>query len=142
MGHPEGISLDEVRANHYRSQLRQRLHERFAGWLDTLEQRLSPTAMSCTEITDALWELRQSLMGSLTQTVVEPTHECRVQTKPRHLSDMRALPQGPASGRTERRDPDWPSGTAAIFLLLSRRPSGILSARCPLGVGGGSSPIR
>jgi len=30
MGQAEVISLDEVRANHHRSQLRQRLHESFA----------------------------------------------------------------------------------------------------------------
>jgi hypothetical protein len=75
MGHAEVISLDDVRANQHRNQLRQRLHASFDCWLDTLEERMSDQPVSLSGITDVMKELRQSLMGSLTQTVVEHTHE-------------------------------------------------------------------
>lgn len=78
MGHAEVISLDEVRANQRRHQLRQQLRASFEHWLDTLEERMSPTPLSLSEITEAMWQLRQRLMGSLTQTVVEHIHAPRV----------------------------------------------------------------
>lgn len=64
MRHAQVISLDEVRANQHRSQLRQRLHASFDDWLDTLEEHLSPTPMSLAAITAVMWELRQSLMAA------------------------------------------------------------------------------
>jgi len=36
---------------------------------------MGSASMSLSEITDVMWELRQSLMGSLTQTVIEHTQE-------------------------------------------------------------------
>jgi hypothetical protein len=78
MGQAEVISLDEVRANQRRHQLRQRLHASFERWLDALEERMSSKAIRLSEITDVLWELRQRLMGSLVQTVIEHAHESKV----------------------------------------------------------------
>ena len=46
MGHAEIIPLDDVRANQHRRQLRQRLHDCFDLWLDTLESALDTTAMT------------------------------------------------------------------------------------------------
>src|SRR5688572_587287 len=52
MGHAEVISLDEVRATHHLSQWRQRLHERFDRWLDTLETHLDDTPMNLPDLSD------------------------------------------------------------------------------------------
>jgi len=74
MGHAEVISLDEVRATQRLSQLRQQLHESFDQWLDTLEPHLGDEPMSLPDCTDALGKLRQDLMGSLTETIIEHTY--------------------------------------------------------------------
>jgi hypothetical protein len=74
MGHEEVISLDEVRATRHLSQLRQRLHERFDQWLDALEPYLDDTPMSLPDLTTVMWQLRQDLMGRLTETVIDHTH--------------------------------------------------------------------
>jgi len=74
MGHAEIISLDAVRATQHGSQLRQRLHERFDQWLDTLAPSLDDEPMSLTDLTGVMGQLRQDLMGGLTETVIEHTH--------------------------------------------------------------------
>ena len=74
MGHEEVISLDEVRATRHLSQLRQRLYERFDQWLDALEPYLDDTPMSLPDLTTVMWQLRQDLMGRLTETVIDHTH--------------------------------------------------------------------
>lgn len=71
MGHAEIIPLDDVRANQHRRQLRQRLHDCFDLWLDTLESALDTTAMTLPDLTAVIAELRQDLMGSLMETVIE-----------------------------------------------------------------------
>jgi hypothetical protein len=71
MGHAEIIPLDDIRTNHHRRQLRQILHECFDRWLDTLESDLDDTAMTLSDLTTTIWQLRQALMGQLTQTVIQ-----------------------------------------------------------------------
>ena len=71
MGHAEVISLDEVRATQHWSQLRQRLHESFDQWLDMLEPHLGDEPMSLSDLTAVMGQLRQDLMGGLTETVME-----------------------------------------------------------------------
>jgi hypothetical protein len=78
MGQAEIISLDEVRATQHRSQLRQRLHDRFDQWLDTLAPSLDAEPMSLTDLTDVMGQLRQDLMGGLTETVIEHTHAAKM----------------------------------------------------------------
>ena len=65
MGAAEVISFDEVRARNHWTMLRQRLHERFDRWLDTLQGRLSEPQPTLSEVTQAVWDLRQSLTGSV-----------------------------------------------------------------------------
>jgi hypothetical protein len=60
-----------VRATQRLSQLRQRLHEAFDQWLDTLEPPLGNEPMSLPDGTDALGMWRQDLMGSLMETIIE-----------------------------------------------------------------------
>jgi hypothetical protein len=55
--------------------LRQRLHERFDRWLDTLEGRLSAPHPTLSEVTQAVWDLRQSLTGSGAEAIIVPTYQ-------------------------------------------------------------------
>jgi hypothetical protein len=71
MGHAEIIPLDDIGTNHHRRQLRQILHECFDRWLDTLESDLDDTAMTLSDLTTTIWQLRQALMGQLTQTIIQ-----------------------------------------------------------------------
>ena len=74
MGQAEIISLDQVRATHHLSQLRQHLHACFDQWLDTLVLSLNDTPMKLSDLTTVMWQLRQELMGGLTETVIDHTH--------------------------------------------------------------------
>jgi len=78
MGHAEIIPLDDMRANHHRRQLRQSLHADFDRWLDTLEADLDDAAMTLSDLTTTLWQLRQDLMGQLTQTIIQHLHAAEV----------------------------------------------------------------
>jgi hypothetical protein len=73
MGHAEVISLDEVRATQRLGQLRQQLHDNFDQWLDSLEPHLDDEPMSLLDLTAVMGQLRQGLMGGLTETVIEHT---------------------------------------------------------------------
>ena len=84
MGQAEIISFDAVRASQHRSQLRQRWHDCFDHWLDTLEPRMASTPMTLAEMTALLWELRQSLMGCLTEALIEQTHERQAMARRAH----------------------------------------------------------
>ena len=79
MGHAEVISLDEVRATQRLSQLRQQLHESFDQWLDRLEPHLDDEPMSLTDLTAVMGQLRQDLMGGLTETVIEHTYTAEIE---------------------------------------------------------------
>jgi hypothetical protein len=63
MGIAESISFEEVRARKQWTIIRQQLHERFEQWLDALEERLSASQPTLPEVTQVVWDLRQSLMG-------------------------------------------------------------------------------
>ena len=79
MGHAEVISLDEVRATQHLSQWRQRLHESFDQWLDMLEPHLGDEPMSLSDLTAVMGQLRQGLMGNLTETVIEHTYRAEIE---------------------------------------------------------------
>src|SRR5918996_937710 len=79
MGHAEVISLDEVRATQRLSQLRQQLHDFFDQWLDRLEPHLDDEPMSLTDLTAVMGQLRQDLMGGLTETVIEHTYTAEIE---------------------------------------------------------------
>jgi len=74
MGCAEIISLDEVRARKHWTTLRQRLHERFAQWLDRLEAALPEVEPTLGQVSETIWALRQQLTGSLAETIVHHTH--------------------------------------------------------------------
>jgi hypothetical protein len=75
MGAAEVISLEEVRARKHWDTLRQNLHERFDQWLDTLEQQWHEPPSTLSEVTAAVWDLRQQLTGGITETIVAQAHE-------------------------------------------------------------------
>jgi hypothetical protein len=70
MGAAEVIAFEEVRASKQWSTLRQQLHERFAQWLDTLEQRWHEPPSTLTEVTATVWDVRPQRTGGLTETIV------------------------------------------------------------------------
>jgi hypothetical protein len=75
VGCAEIIALAEVRASKQWEVLRQQLHERFDQWLDTLEQRWPEPPSSLPEVTATVWNVRQQLTGSITETIVAHVHQ-------------------------------------------------------------------
>jgi hypothetical protein len=74
MGAAEIIAFEEVRARKQWSTLRQQLHKRFDQWLDTLEQQWHESPSPLTEVTTTVWDMRQQLMGGITETIVAHVH--------------------------------------------------------------------
>jgi hypothetical protein len=70
MGAAAVISLAEVREKKQRTAVRQQLHERFDLWLDAVEAEMKEPKPTLEQMTRALWERRQELMGSLTEALV------------------------------------------------------------------------
>jgi hypothetical protein len=74
MGQAEVISLDEVRARKQYDARRGQFHARFDQWLARLEEQLPEPGATLTEVTEAVWSLRQELTGALTETIVSHAH--------------------------------------------------------------------
>lgn len=74
MGSAQVISLSGVRASNQWQELRDDLHTRFDQWLDRLQERLPNPQTSLSEVTAAVWELRQALTGGLSETIIQHGH--------------------------------------------------------------------
>lgn len=74
MGYAEIISLSEVRASRQWARLREQLHARFDHWLDRLQEQLPEPAATLAEVTETVWNLRQDLTGSLSETIITQAH--------------------------------------------------------------------
>jgi hypothetical protein len=74
MGAAEIISFEEVRARKQWDALRGQLHTRFDQWLDGLEAQLREPAPTLAQVTETVWNLRQELPGSLTETIIAHAH--------------------------------------------------------------------
>src|SRR6266853_954165 len=74
MGAAELISLDEVRARKQWESLRQQLHACFDQWLDRREEQLPESEPTLAAVTKTVWNLRQALTGSLTETMIAHVH--------------------------------------------------------------------
>jgi hypothetical protein len=74
MGSAQIISLSEVRASRQWQGLRDQLHARFDQWLDRLQEQLPDPQTRLSEVTEAVWQLRQNLTGGLSETIVEHAH--------------------------------------------------------------------
>jgi hypothetical protein len=74
MGAAEIILFEDVRASKPWDTLRQQLHKRFAQWLNTLEQQWHELPSAFTEVTTTVWDVRQQLTGSITETNMAHVH--------------------------------------------------------------------
>ena len=74
MGSAQVISLSEVRASRHWQGLRDQLHARFDQWLDRLQEQLPDPQTRLSEVTEAVWQLRQELTGGLSETIVAHAH--------------------------------------------------------------------
>lgn len=79
MGHAEIIPLDDARATHHRRQLRQKLYDCFGQWLDTLDSHLDDQPVTLPDLTAVMGQLRQDLMGGLTETVIDHTYAAEIE---------------------------------------------------------------
>jgi hypothetical protein len=103
VGCAEVISFDEVRARKHRTTLRQQLHERFDRWLDQLESELPEDEPTLSQVSEAIWTLRQQLTGGVAETIVQHTHQ-EVQSRPHMPCSTCArllTARGPVSRRVE-----------------------------------------
>lgn len=75
MGAAEVIAFEEVRAGKQWDALRYQLHDRFDQWLDDLEAQLQEPAPTLSQVTEAVWHLRQALTSGLTATMVAHAHQ-------------------------------------------------------------------
>jgi hypothetical protein len=101
MGCAEVISLSEVRARKQWDDLRQDLHARFDQWLDVLETRLPEPNVTLAEASDLVWQLRQDLTGSLTETLLSHAHAGEQSRKKAPCPQCkRLLTARPAASRT------------------------------------------
>lgn len=81
--------------------MRQELHARFDQWLDDLEARLPDPKVTLPEGSDLVWQLRQDLTGSLTETILSHAHASEQSRKQAPCPQCeRLLSARPASPRT------------------------------------------
>jgi len=71
MGAAAIISLAAVRERKQQAEFRRQLHERLDDWLDALEETVKEPRPTLEQLTRAVWEGRQELTGSLTETLLE-----------------------------------------------------------------------
>jgi len=91
MGCAEIISIDEGRARKQWESLRQQLHTRFDQWLDQLEEQWPESEPTLAAVTETVWDLRQALTGSLTETIVAHTHQGEYTRQQRHCPQCARL---------------------------------------------------
>lgn len=70
MGAAAVLALADLREERRRAELRQRAHERLDQWLERLEERVKASKPTLEQLTQAVWELRQELMGGLTEALI------------------------------------------------------------------------
>jgi hypothetical protein len=115
MGAAEVISFEEVRASKQWSTLRPQLRERFAQWLDTLEQAWHEPPATISEVTATVWALRQQLTGGLTETSGAHAHEGERQRKQDRCPQWARALQGQEQG--------WHTVETMVGPVALQRPS-------------------
>jgi len=78
MGPAAVLALADLREERRRAELRQRLHERLDQWLDRVEERVKEPKPTLEQLTQAVWELRQELMGGLTEEILHQRYGAEV----------------------------------------------------------------
>jgi Uncharacterised protein family (UPF0236) len=74
MGAVSVVSLDDVRQARLQAEARQRLHEHFDRWLEQVEGCMKEQPPTLQELVQAVFALRQELLGPITQSVAEQAH--------------------------------------------------------------------
>jgi hypothetical protein len=74
MGAASVVSLEEFRQARLHAEARQRLHEHFDRWLAHVESRVKEKPPTLEQITQAVFEMRQDLLGAVTQSLVAQAH--------------------------------------------------------------------
>src|SRR5262244_2685498 len=68
------LSLEDFRDTQRRTEIRQRLHDRFDHWLNLLEDRMKPRTPTLEELTQAVLALRPELTQEVTESLVAHAH--------------------------------------------------------------------
>ena len=98
MGNASVVSLEEFRQARLHTAARQRLHEQFDRWLDQVESRVKEKPPTLEQLTQAVCEMRQDLLGQVTQSLVEQAHGQSL-TQGRARLDDRPVREGRAEGK-------------------------------------------
>ena len=75
------LSLEEFRDAQRRTEVRQRLHDRFEHWLQQLEKQVNEPNPTLEELTQAVLALRQELTQAVTEGLVEQTHRTALEQR-------------------------------------------------------------
>jgi DNA repair exonuclease SbcCD ATPase subunit len=75
------LSLEEFRDAQRRTEVRQRLHDRFEHWLQPLEKQVNEPNPTLEELTQAVLALRQELTQAVTEGLVEHTHRTALEQR-------------------------------------------------------------
>jgi hypothetical protein len=81
MAWPAILSLDECRDTQRRVEIRQRLHDRFAHWLERLEEGVKAPQPNLEPRTQAILALRQELTQAVTEGLMEQTHRALLEQR-------------------------------------------------------------
>jgi hypothetical protein len=73
------LSLEDFRDAHRRTEVRQRLHDRFDTWLNQLEARMEDRRPTLEELAHAVLTLRQELTQAVTEGLVEHAHRATLE---------------------------------------------------------------
>jgi hypothetical protein len=75
------LSLEDFRDAQRRTEVRQRLHDRFDAWLNQLEACMEDRTPSLEELTQAVFTLRQELTQAVTEGLVEQAHRAALEQR-------------------------------------------------------------
>jgi hypothetical protein len=75
------LSLEEFRDAQRRTEVRQRLHDRFDRWLQRVEDHVKEPQPTLEELTQAVLALRQELTQAVTEGLVEQAHRAALEQR-------------------------------------------------------------
>ena len=75
-------SLEEFRDAQRRTEVRQRLHDRFDRWLPRVEDQVKEPQPTLEELTHAVFARRQALTQAVTEGVLEQAHRAGLEQRP------------------------------------------------------------
>src|SRR5919197_812194 len=118
------LSLEEYRDARRRTEVRQRLHDRFDRWLQRVEDHVKEPQPTLEELTQAVFALRQELTQAVTEGLVEQAHRAAMEQR------TAACPQ---CGQTlSARGPQERTVETLVGAIRLRRPY-FYCERCQLG---------